>query len=92
MGAWAPSIKLGDIFKLMQTATPWTHVPDLLHRRQQGVHTHNRAHAMTALSATIPDNNVIVIALKLEEFLTLAAMCPRLWEGDVDHDLIGRSD
>ena len=53
-GAWAPSIKLGDIFKLMQTATPWTHVPGLLCRRQEGMHTHNWPHALTALSATCP--------------------------------------
>ena len=71
MGAWAPSIKLGDIFKLVQTATPWTHVPDRLRRRQQEMHTHNRAHALTALSATHTQGyKVVTIALKLEEFLT----------------------
>ena len=50
MGAWAPTIKLGDPFKLMHTATPWTHVPDLLRRRHQGMHAHNRAHADSIVS------------------------------------------
>ena len=68
MGAWAPTIKLGVRFKLMHTATPWTHAPDLLRRRHQGMHAHNRAHADSTVSH-IP-YKIVTIALKLEEFLT----------------------
>ena len=92
MGAWAPTIKVSDPFKLMQTTTPGTHVPDLFHWRQQGVHTHNWPHAVTALSATYPRQRCSYNRFETQKLLTLVVVCPRLWEGDMDHNLLGRKD
>ena len=81
MGAWAPTIKLSVQFKLMQTTTPWTHIPALIHRRQQGMHTHNRAHALTALSATYPRQQCSYNRFETWRVLNISRCVPTLVGG-----------